>query len=167
MATREYCAWPRVRPPWRYQCVASTGGIVAREGRQGQLPIAGLHRIGGYLFIGLFCVMAYFMVARLRNGGGDTSPTVTAHLGLAMILSPLLFIKVLIARYYKNQHGLLIQGRICPVRKDRCGSGRSNIARGCCRGRCRDSVRLPSRPMWNVQDAVARWSCPDDCRTRA
>ena len=67
-----------------------------------------LHRIGGYLFIGLFCIMAYFMVARLRNGGGDTSPTVTAHLGLAMILSPLLFIKVLIARYYKNQHGLLM-----------------------------------------------------------
>src|SRR3989475_4060995 len=67
-----------------------------------------LHRIGGYLFIGLFCIMAYFMVARLRNGGGDTSPTVTAHLRLAMILSPLLFIKVLIARYYKNQHGLLM-----------------------------------------------------------
>jgi len=67
-----------------------------------------LHRIGGYLFIGLFSVMAYFMVARLRNGSGDTSPTVTAHLAIAMILSPLLFIKVLIARYYKNQHGLLM-----------------------------------------------------------
>jgi ferredoxin-NADP reductase len=66
-----------------------------------------LHRIGGYLFIALFCVMAYFMVARLRNEGGDTSPAVNIHLALAMILSPLLFIKVLIARYYKNQHGLL------------------------------------------------------------
>src|SRR5215469_5863308 len=31
-----------------------------------------LHRIGGYVFIGLFSVMAYFMVARLRNGGADT-----------------------------------------------------------------------------------------------
>src|SRR5215471_16826171 len=57
-----------------------------------------LHRIGGYLFIGLFCVMTYFMVARLRNGGAETSATVTIHLSLAMILSPLLFIKVLIAR---------------------------------------------------------------------
>src|SRR5215471_14284794 len=57
-----------------------------------------LHRIGGYLFISLFCVMTYFMVARLRNGGADTSATVTIHLSLAMILSPLLFIKVLIAR---------------------------------------------------------------------
>jgi len=67
-----------------------------------------LHRIGGYLFIGLFFVMAYFMVAWLRNGGADTSPTVTIHLALAMILSPLLFIKVLIARYYKTQQGLLM-----------------------------------------------------------
>jgi ferredoxin-NADP reductase len=66
-----------------------------------------LHRIGGYVFIAVFCVMAYFMVARLRNGGGDSSPTVTLHLALAMILSPLLFVKVLIARYYKNQQGLL------------------------------------------------------------
>jgi ferredoxin-NADP reductase len=67
-----------------------------------------LHRIGGYLFIGLFCVMTYFMMARLRGGGADNSATVTIHLGLAMILSPMLFIKVLIARYYKNQHNLLM-----------------------------------------------------------
>jgi len=67
-----------------------------------------LHRIGGYLFIGLFCIMTYFMVARLRVGSADNSATVTIHLALAMILSPLLFIKVLIARYYKNQHSLLM-----------------------------------------------------------
>jgi ferredoxin-NADP reductase len=67
-----------------------------------------LHRIGGYVFIGLFCVMTYFMVVRLRSGGADASPNVTIHLALAMILSPLLFLKVLIARYYKSQHGLLL-----------------------------------------------------------
>lgn len=67
-----------------------------------------LHRIGGYLFIAMFCVMAYFMLARLRSLGSDASPTVTIHLALAMILSPLLFIKVLIARYYKNQQSLLM-----------------------------------------------------------
>src|SRR5262249_57222355 len=50
----------------------------------------------------------FFIPARLRSGGGDTSATVTIHLALAMILYPLLFIKVLIARYYKNQHGLLL-----------------------------------------------------------
>jgi ferredoxin-NADP reductase len=67
-----------------------------------------LHRIGGYLFIALFCVMSWYMLARLRAGDTDTSATVTLHLALAMLLSPLLFIKVLIARYYKNQHGLLM-----------------------------------------------------------
>ena len=67
-----------------------------------------LHRIGGYLFIALFCVMTYFMIGRIRVGSGDPSPTVTLHLALAMILSPLLFIKVLVARYYRNQHSLLL-----------------------------------------------------------
>ena len=66
-----------------------------------------LHRIGGYAFITLFCVMTYFMIARLR-GGADTSPTVTLHIALALMLSPLLFIKIMIARYYKNQHNLLM-----------------------------------------------------------
>ncbi|HLK69310.1 MAG TPA: photosystem P840 reaction-center cytochrome c-551 [Bryobacteraceae bacterium] len=67
-----------------------------------------MHRIGGYVFIALFCVMSYFMMARLRNGGADTSPGVAIHLALAMLLSPLLFIKVLIARYYRNHHNLLM-----------------------------------------------------------
>jgi ferredoxin-NADP reductase len=67
-----------------------------------------LHRIGGYLFIALFCVMSWYMLARLRSEGADGSATVTLHLALAMLLSPMLFIKVLVARYYKNHHGLLM-----------------------------------------------------------
>ena len=66
-----------------------------------------LHRIGGYLFIGLFCVMTYYMLARL-GAGGDNSASVTLHMALAMILSPLLLVKVLIARYYNNQQNLLM-----------------------------------------------------------
>jgi len=66
-----------------------------------------LHRIGGYLFIGLFCVMTYYMLARLGTGRDD-SASVTLHMALAMLLFPLLFIKVLIARYYTNQQNLLM-----------------------------------------------------------
>src|SRR3984957_18068145 len=66
------------------------------------------HRIGGYLFIALFCVMGYFMLARLGDVGGSTSPGTVIHLTLAMILSPLLFVKVLIARYYKSYFSLLM-----------------------------------------------------------
>src|SRR5260221_10556060 len=66
------------------------------------------HRIGGYLFIALFCVMGYFMVARLGDVSGGTSPGIIIHLTLAMLLSPLLFVKILIARYYKSYHSLLM-----------------------------------------------------------
>jgi ferredoxin-NADP reductase/mono/diheme cytochrome c family protein len=66
------------------------------------------HRIGGYLFIALFCVMGYFMLARLGDVGAGTSPGTIIHLTLAMVLSPLLFVKVLIARYYKSYHSLLM-----------------------------------------------------------
>src|SRR5580698_6354 len=65
------------------------------------------HRIGGYLFIALFCVMGYFMVARLGDAGRDGPPSTMIHLTLAMVLSPLLFVKVLVARYYKSYYSLL------------------------------------------------------------
>ena len=77
------------------------------KGANANSRMLALHRIGGYVFIALFCVMTYFMLARLRSGA-DSSANVTIHLALAMILSPLIFIKVLIARYYKNQQGLLV-----------------------------------------------------------
>jgi ferredoxin-NADP reductase len=66
------------------------------------------HRIGGYLFITLFCLMGYFMVARLGEAGGGASPGTMIHLTLAMVLSPLLFVKVLVARYYKSYYSLLL-----------------------------------------------------------
>jgi ferredoxin-NADP reductase len=66
------------------------------------------HRVGGYLFITLFCVMGYFMVARLGDAGAGASPGTMIHLTLAMVVSPLLFVKVLIARYYKNHYSLLL-----------------------------------------------------------
>src|SRR5205085_1279445 len=65
------------------------------------------HRIGGYLFIALFCVMGYFMLARLGDVGGASSG-IMIHLTLAMVLSPLPFVKVLIARYYKSCSSLLM-----------------------------------------------------------
>ena len=66
------------------------------------------HRIGGYLFIAIFCVMAYFMVARLGDVGEVASPGAMIHLTLAMVLGPLLFFKILVARYYKNYYGFLM-----------------------------------------------------------
>jgi cytochrome bd-type quinol oxidase subunit 2 len=65
------------------------------------------HRIGGYVFIAIFCVMIWFMAARLR-GGSQTSGSISIHFTLALILAPLLFIKVLLARRYRNQASALM-----------------------------------------------------------
>jgi ferredoxin-NADP reductase len=66
------------------------------------------HRIGGYSFIVLFCVMGYFMVARMGDIGGDAPAGTMIHLTLALILGPLLFVKVLVARYYKSYYSFLL-----------------------------------------------------------
>jgi len=66
------------------------------------------HRVGGYLFISLFCVMGYFMVSRLGDVESGASPGAMIHLTLAMVLSPLLFVKVLVARYYKSYYSVLM-----------------------------------------------------------
>ena len=71
-------------------------------------PLIAGHRIGGYVFIALFCVMGYYMVARLGDVSGGASSSTMIHLTLAMVLSPLLFVKVLIARYYRSYYSLLM-----------------------------------------------------------
>jgi ferredoxin-NADP reductase len=66
------------------------------------------HRIGGYLFIVLFFVMSYFMIDRLGDTAAGIPPGSVIHVTLAMILSPLIFVKVLIARYYRTHYSLLM-----------------------------------------------------------
>src|SRR5580692_784638 len=66
------------------------------------------HRIGGYLFIALFCVMGYFMLARMGEVATGAPSSTMIHMTVAMVLSPLLFLKVLIARYYRNYYSFLM-----------------------------------------------------------
>jgi ferredoxin-NADP reductase len=67
-----------------------------------------LHRAGGYLFIGLFAVMVWFMSKRLIGSPEALAGDAVIHMGLALLLAPLLFVKVLIARKYKNLHSTLL-----------------------------------------------------------
>ena len=47
-----------------------------------------LHRIGGYVFIALFCVMGWFMAGRLRNGGvASPNPPAPDKAGAGFTLS--------------------------------------------------------------------------------
>src|SRR5580700_9059819 len=78
-----------------------------RDAKAGTRLIAA-HRIGGYVFIALFCLIGYYMVARLGDVAGGAPPSTMIHLTLAMVLSPLIFVKVLVARYYKSYYSLLM-----------------------------------------------------------
>jgi ferredoxin-NADP reductase len=65
------------------------------------------HRLGGYLFIALFCLMSYFMALRTTKLSDELSMRELIHVLVAMSLVPLLFVKVLIARYYKSYYSAL------------------------------------------------------------
>src|SRR5580700_593593 len=68
-----------------------------------------LHRVGGYLFVILFCIMAYSMSQRLTGSGitGDLPAYLVLHIVLVFVLVPLLLLKILIARCYKQSHSSL------------------------------------------------------------
>src|SRR5260370_18837320 len=67
-----------------------------------------LHRLGGYLFIGLFAVMVWFMTKRLIGSPEALAGDAAVHVDLAILLAPLLFLKVMIARKYKGHHSILL-----------------------------------------------------------
>ncbi len=66
------------------------------------------HRIAGYLFIALFCFMSWFMLLRAKETPDDLPLRAMVHILIAMVLAPLLLVKVVIARYYKSFTAALV-----------------------------------------------------------
>jgi len=68
-----------------------------------------LHRLGGYLFAILLCVIAYSMSQRLAGTGitGHLPTYLVLHIVLVLVLVPLLLLKILIARLYKHSRSSL------------------------------------------------------------
>src|SRR6266403_1477664 len=66
------------------------------------------HRLGGYTFILLFCVLFYFMALRIKGVSDELPPRLTFHVILALLLMPILLVKVLIARYYRHYSSALL-----------------------------------------------------------
>lgn len=80
--------------------------VLKDKGAHSRLVTA--HRLGGYIFTLIFIVMTYFMVIRMKEMPGEESLRPLLHMTLAMLLVPLLFAKVLIARYYKAYYSVLM-----------------------------------------------------------
>ena len=99
-----------------FVCLAATNVLLILEAsrttpnqRTRNLLVIG-HRLGGYLFVILLSVMVCFMTQRLVGSGlGKKLPTyLVVHVALVLLLVPLVFLKVLIARRYKHHRSLLM-----------------------------------------------------------
>jgi ferredoxin-NADP reductase len=66
------------------------------------------HRVVGYAFVLLFCVLFYFMALRLKGATDELPARLALHILLALLLLPILLVKVLIARYYKQHSSVLL-----------------------------------------------------------
>jgi ferredoxin-NADP reductase len=95
--------------------LAATNVVVMLEASQPSRSAAtrdrliAAHRLGGYLFVILLCIMAYSMSQRLVGVGisGHLLTHLVLHIVLVLVLVPLLLLKILIARRYKQSHSSL------------------------------------------------------------
>src|SRR3984957_1248575 len=74
------------------------------RGATSRSRLIALHRVSGYLYLILFCIMAYSMSQRLTGSGitGDLPAYLVLHVVLVFVLVPLLLLKILVARRYKQ-----------------------------------------------------------------
>jgi ferredoxin-NADP reductase len=94
-----------------------TGGaavwlMLHASGRGRSLPqrdrVIQAHRIAGYVFVALFCMMTWFMILKTRDIPDELSIRPMFHIVIALVMAPLIIVKVLIARYYKAYQGALV-----------------------------------------------------------
>src|SRR6266705_244703 len=99
-----------------FLALAVTNVIVMLEasrpsrGAKMKIRLIAAHRVVGYLFVILFCIMAYSMSWRLAGLGitGHLPTYLVLHIVLALSLVPLLLLKILIARFYKQHYSSLV-----------------------------------------------------------
>src|SRR5579872_6947176 len=95
--------------------LAATNVVVMLEASQPsrsgmtKTRLIALHKAGGYLFVIVLCIMAYSMSQRLVGVGitGHLPTHLVLHIALVLVLVPLLFLKILIARRYQHSHSSL------------------------------------------------------------
>ena len=98
-----------------FVALAAANVVVMLEASQSSRSITtrtrliAFHRVGGYLFVILLCIMAYTMSQRLVSVGisGHLPTHLVLHIALVLVLVPLLLLKILIARRYKDSHSSL------------------------------------------------------------
>ena len=78
-------------------------GLIFDASRWGHDPakrdrVLRAHRIAGYTFVALFCLMTWFMILKVRDQQEELSTPSMFHVLVALVVAPLLVVKILIAR---------------------------------------------------------------------
>jgi hypothetical protein len=102
-----YCRRRRLRHTGRHQHSCDVGSFQASRSAATRNRLIAAYRAGGYLFVILLSIMGlqpYSMSQRLVGVGisGHLPAHLVLHLVLVLGLVPLLFLKILIARRYKQ-----------------------------------------------------------------
>ncbi len=66
------------------------------------------HRLLGYIFLAVFTVMFFYMSSRVLGATDGLSTPIVAHITLTLLMVPLLFLKIVIARSFKQHSALLL-----------------------------------------------------------
>jgi ferredoxin-NADP reductase/mono/diheme cytochrome c family protein len=66
------------------------------------------HRLAGYAFVALFCLMTWFMILKVRDQQEELSMRSMFHVLVALVLIPLLTVKIVIARRYRSYQSALV-----------------------------------------------------------
>jgi len=98
-----------------FVALAATNVVVMLEASQpsrsatAKARLVAIHRTGGYLFVVVLCIIAYGMSQRLAGVGitGHLPTYLVLHIVLVLVLVPLLLLKILIVRRYKQSHSSL------------------------------------------------------------
>ena len=61
-----------------------------------------IHRISGYIFVLIYLLLVVFMVIKLKNYQLELSPRANIHILLAVVMFPILVLKLLMALIYKK-----------------------------------------------------------------
>lgn len=67
-----------------------------------------LHRTLGWVFVGIYLVMLWQMVPRMWRYQIELPPRTVAHLVLGMSIGAILFVKILVVRFFKHLEGTLV-----------------------------------------------------------
>ena len=72
------------------------------------LTMSRIHRVTGYLFLTLYLLFLYVMIKKMAGANAPLDGKAILHMALAVSIIPILFVKILIVRYYPKAFNIVV-----------------------------------------------------------